>query len=570
MTILDDQLVLLEGFTDHGVQATLTLAQGFEGGQILRRHRQHVTFLGFVAPDFQRAHAGFGARHGAQVEQATATAILDQLRQCVGQTARADVVDEADRVLVIQRPAAIDDFLHATLHLGVVTLHGGEIEVFAGAAGGHGRGSTAAQTDQHRRAAHHDQLGADRNIALLDVLAADVAVTAGEHDRLVIATTLDAAGTEGILLVGTEVAVEVGSAEFVVERSATDRAFEHDVVGGLDALRLAVVVLPRLFEARDTQVGDAEAGQTRFRLGADTGRAFITNLATGTGRGARIRGDGGRVVVGLDLHQDVDRFLMVAIDVAFACREVTPGSRTFHHGGVVTVGGQHAIRMMLVGVLDHLEQRVRLRFAVDGPVRIEDLVAAMLGVRLSEHHQFDVGRIAAQSLEGLDQIIDLVIGQRQPQATVGLGQGFAATAEDVDMGKLGRCLMLEQTCRVLSTGQYRLGHAVVQSGGQRGEELFAQGRVQLDAVGDATLEAADLRQAAVGGDIRGLGRPGRQRAEAGDDEEEMSFRSALVTSGAVVQQALQCCPIGTAQFTIDLGQMKVLGMKRFHLRHQLA
>ena len=226
--------------------------------------------------------------------------------------------------------------------------------------------------------------------------------------------------------------------------------------------------------------------------------------------------------------------------------------------------------MMLVGVLDHLEQRVRLRFAVDGPVRIEDLVAAMLGVRLGEHHQFDVGRIAAQSLEGLDQIIDLVIRQCQAQRAIGLHQCVTTTAEDVDMGKLCRALMLEEARRVLSTRQHRFGHAVVQAGGQRGEEFFAQRGVELDAVGDATFEAADLRETTVGSDVGGLGRPGRQRAEAGNDEEEMTFGRALVATGAVVQQTLERGPVGTAQFTIDLGQMQVLGMKGFHLRHQLA
>ena len=55
------------------------------------------------------------------------------------------------------------------------------------------------------------------------------------------------------------------------------------------------------------------------------------------------------------------------------------------------------------------------RCAVDDPARVEDLVAAVLGVRLREHHQLDVGRIAAEPLEALEQVVDLVGRQRQAQ-----------------------------------------------------------------------------------------------------------------------------------------------------------
>jgi hypothetical protein len=50
-------------------------------------------------------------------------------------------------------------------------------------------------------------------------------------------------------------------------------------------------------------------------------------------------------------------------------------------------------------VTDHREQAPFLRDAVDHPIRVEDLVPAVLGVRLREHHQFDVGRIAAEAAE---------------------------------------------------------------------------------------------------------------------------------------------------------------------------
>jgi hypothetical protein len=86
--------------------------------------------------------------------------VVDQLGQRVGQAAGADVVDQQDRVVVAQRPAAVDDLLAAALHLRVAALHRGEIEVLAALAARHRRGGAAAEADQHRRAAQHDQLRA--------------------------------------------------------------------------------------------------------------------------------------------------------------------------------------------------------------------------------------------------------------------------------------------------------------------------------------------------------------------------------------------------------------------------
>jgi hypothetical protein len=59
----------------------------------------------------------------------------------------------SDRVVLAALPAAVDDFLAAPLHFRVLALHGGEIEVLLPVGAGHARGRTAAEADQHRRAA---------------------------------------------------------------------------------------------------------------------------------------------------------------------------------------------------------------------------------------------------------------------------------------------------------------------------------------------------------------------------------------------------------------------------------
>ena len=68
---------------------------------------------------------------------------------------------------IAQRPAAVDDFLRAALHLRVAALHRGEIQIRAAAAAADRGGGAAAQADQHGRAAEHHQLRADRHLALL-------------------------------------------------------------------------------------------------------------------------------------------------------------------------------------------------------------------------------------------------------------------------------------------------------------------------------------------------------------------------------------------------------------------
>ena len=57
------------------------------------------------------------------------------------------------------------------------------------------------------------------------LLRLNAAQAAGNHNRFVIAADL----TVEFFFKGTEVAQEVRTAEFVVERCAADRAFNHDV-----------------------------------------------------------------------------------------------------------------------------------------------------------------------------------------------------------------------------------------------------------------------------------------------------------------------------------------------------
>ena len=398
---------------DDGIRTALARTDRLELLQLLGCDGQDIALLRLVAPDLHRRHARIGVGYGAQIETSAASGIMDQLGQGVGQPARADVVDEEDGIVLAERPAAVDDLLAATLHLRVGALHGGKIQILGRGARGHARGRPAAEPDQHRRTAEYDQRCADREAVLGDMLGADVAETAGEHDGLVIAAQLGRAVRSGDgLLEGAEVTRQVGPAELVVEGGGADRPFKHDVECGDDTHRLAVVIglgqLPRLAETGDAQVRDREAAETRLGLGAPSGRPFVADLPARAGRRARIRRDRGRVVVGLHLHEDRDGLFMLAVDPGHGVGEEAPPVPALDDGGVVLVGGKHALGGDIRGVTDHLKERVRLRLAVDVPAGVEDLVPTMFRVGLREHHQLDIGRITLERLEAAGEIGNLV------------------------------------------------------------------------------------------------------------------------------------------------------------------
>ena len=73
-----------------------------------------------------------------------------------------------------------------------------------------------------------------------------------------------------------------------------------------------------------------------------------------------------------------------------------------------------------------------------------------------------------QPREGVDQVVDLVVGQRQAEARVlAVSSARAAAAQHVDvLQRLRRQLVEQVRARRRATAQHALGHAVVQ---QRGD-----------------------------------------------------------------------------------------------------
>ena len=124
----------------------------------------------------------------------------------------------------------------------------------------------------------------------------------------------------------------------------------------------------------------------------------------------------------------------------------------------------------LVRVADHSEHAARLAYTVDGEVGVEYLVAAVLAVGLGEHHEFNIRRIAPKLCEGGQQIVNLVIGQRQTELHIGMLQRlsaqFGAAAEHIHVLHRRRMQFGEQATGLGALEHHTLGHAVVQ---QRGD-----------------------------------------------------------------------------------------------------
>ena len=534
------QFARLGGHANDGKGAALAFAKGLELRERLGCNGQHIALLALVAPDFARRQARFFEWHGGQVKARAPARVVHQLREGVGEPARAHVVDRQNRIRPAQRGAVVDDFLRAPLNFGVAALHRIKVEFGGVLAGGHGARRAAAHANAHAGAAQLHQQRAGRECDLLRQRCVNAAQAAGNHDGLVVAA-LHAVHLGFVL---AKVPQQIRPAKLVVEGRAAQRPLGHDLqragnVAGLAAGRIRQAA---------PELGHREPRQPRLGLGAAPGGAFVANLAASAGRGAGERRDGRGVVVRLDLHQHMlqGTLFFIAGCASATCARGRFGLKflddaAFHDRGVVRVRHHRVLRAGAVGVADHAEQGQILRRAVDGELGVEDLVAAVLAVGLRKHHQFDVRGVAPQGGEGLHQIVDLVGDQRQTPLGVGSLQCSAATLQHVHLRHRLRGQLGEQRARRVQIGEPRFGHAVVQQRAHLGDlagvqrlRAAQQAGAQGDAVFGHALDAAHV-QAAVVGNVAGLGGPGRDGAQAGRHHNRLSGVTALERL-AVVQK----------------------------------
>ncbi len=292
-------------------------------------------------------------------------------------------------------------------------------------------------------------------------LGVNAAQPAGNHDGLVVAAIDAVDVTDHGLLVLAEVAQQIGSAKFVVEGSAAQRTFGHDLQGGGDVFRLAT----RLIGPPAPEFGNGETGQTGLGLGAAAGGAFVSDFTPCPGRCTRERRNGGGVVMGLDLHQDMLRHDLLGVGRAggagLAGHEALD-LVAFHHRGVVRVRHHRMLGVELVGVANHGKQAFVLILAINRELGVEDFVTAMLAVGLGKHHQLDIGRVAPQARKGLEEVLDFVIGQRQAPGRVGFFKGGSPSLKHIHVFHRRGMQFVEQRKSRFTAADGAFSHTVMQ------------------------------------------------------------------------------------------------------------
>ena len=196
-------------------------------------------------------------------------------------------------------------------------------------------------------------------------------------------------------------------------------------------------------------MGGREPGKSRLGLGSSAHGPLVTNLAACTGCRTGKWGYGCWVIVGFHLHQDMRGFRSELIVLALSVHPQAIYLRPLNHRCVIAVGAENTLTVdVAMGVADHPEQRNALGQLIDNPVRVEDLMPAMLRVGLSKHHQFHIRRVALQLLIGIEQIVELVFGQSQTQARVGFGQSRQPAFENTHPLNRLRCCLIKPTVEI--------------------------------------------------------------------------------------------------------------------------
>ena len=104
------------------------------------------------------------------------------------------------------------------------------------------------------------------------------------------------------------------------------------------------------------------------------------------------------MVVGFNLHQNMVQCLFFLIDTALLGHKPLY-FMAGHDGSIVRVSNDRVLRIFLMGMPNHAKQTVCLVLPINGELRIENFVPAMLAVGLGKHHQFNIAGVSAQLLK---------------------------------------------------------------------------------------------------------------------------------------------------------------------------
>ena len=109
----------------------------------------------------------------------------------------------------------------------------------------------------------------------------------------------------------------------------------------------------------------------------------------------------------LDFEDGVRRLndggIRTAADGVFISSRIHAGRiATLENSRIVGIRNNGSFRMSLMRFADHGKKRLVFLFSVDGPAGVKNLVAAVLGVGLSKHHELNIRWIAVQLGKGIN------------------------------------------------------------------------------------------------------------------------------------------------------------------------
>ena len=145
-------------------------------------------------------------------------------------------------------------------------------------------------------------------------------------------------------------------------------------------------------------------------------------------------------------------------------------------------------------------------------------MSTMLGVRLGEHHQFDIGRIPRQGTVALKQVVELILRQGQAQTGIGRIQRRPSLLADQNPIEGLGTFMSENPC-LFTRQKDLLGHAVMQLSGEEVKHLPILIRIQPNqGVANGALNPDHGVKSADLSNVRRLARPGRSSTETRHDQ----------------------------------------------------
>ena len=183
----------------------------------------------------------------------------------------------------------------------------------------------------------------------------------------------------------------------------------------------------------------------------------------------------------------------------------------------------------------------------------------MLRVRLREHHELDVGRVAALPAEVLPEIRDLVVGERETELPVRALDGGHAFGEQRHALHRPRWMVFEQRGGILDCRQHSLGHPIVQQRQKRRMIVRAK-RIAVtigNPIDDAALDARHGIEAAIARDVGRLRRPRRDGAGPRHDEHRHSGLRCRLVVRTVGEEPVEHAALGRRQRAVNEDEMPV-------------